>query len=135
MTTSFENLTTQKLTLISKNINLEIDPKEILDIDTSTFIEGTLLFTIKNQNQNQSLRSIWKGYVPIKNSETIKIFNNIHLKINDTIIPNILEPRFLENFENEKIKETFFYKNKFKIILFILILFILFFGKKYLKQK
>jgi len=131
MTTSFENLTSQKLTLISKNINLDIDPKEILDIDTSTFIEGTLLFTIKNKNQI----SIWKGYVPIKNSESIKIFGNknFFLKINDTVIPNILESMRLENYQNEK--ENFLNKNKFKIILFIIILLILFFFQKYLKQK
>lgn len=131
MTTSFENLTSYKLNIFTSSINLDINPKEILDIDTSNFLEGTQLFNITKEDKDL----IWKGYIPIKTKDIIKILNqnqHLYLQIDNIIIPNILSTK--ENFKNEKKQDiNFFYKNKFIIILFIIILLILFFYKKYLK--
>ena len=89
MTTSFENLTSYKLNIFTPTINLDINPKEILDIDTSNSLEGTQLFNITKEDKD----SIWEGYIPIKTKNIIQILNQYHhiyLKIDNIIIPNIL---------------------------------------------
>lgn len=134
MTTSFENLTPYKLNIFTPTINSDINPNEILDIDTSNVLEGTLKINIRIKQQ-----IIWEGFIPIKTTHPLQIYKGDGYKFHvqqkmsgDNVIPipNILK----ENFEFLSQKEkSFLEKNKFKIFLFLFILIILFLIKKYYK--
>lgn len=112
MTTSIQNLTSFQLNIKSKNnIDFDILPNEIQDIDTKDFLEGTLEITIFHKNN-----SIWKGFIPIKTQNIIYILDDIILKIDNIIIPNILE--------NHKICKDGKCKNKNKIFYIFIFLFL-----------